>query len=131
VLGDASGSVDAVTGEGLLSAFRQAHALADAIAAGDLNRYDVAHAEMAKAPRRMARLLLLLDRYPWMERSFVATMATRPESFAAMLRVHLGEQSWPGFAWREAAAMLSRKRDTDDSAPWLPYAEKAHRERGL
>jgi hypothetical protein len=58
-------------------------------------------------------------------------MATRPESFAAMLRVHLAEQSWPGFAWREVAAMLSRRRDTVDSAPWLPYAEKAHRERGL
>jgi flavin-dependent dehydrogenase len=132
VLGDASGSVDAVTGEGLLSAFRQAHALADAIAAGDLKRYAMAHTEMAKAPRRMARLLLLLDRYPWLERSFVATMATRPESFAAMLRVHLAEQSWPAFAWRESAAIWNRRRDTEgDQGPWLPYAEKAHRERGL
>ena len=95
VLGDASGSVDAVTGEGLLSAMRQANALADAIAAGELNRYAAAHAEMAKAPRRMARLLLLLDRYPWLERRFVATMATRPETFAALLRVHLAEQTGP------------------------------------
>lgn len=130
VLGDASGSVDAVTGDGLMSAFRQAHALADAIAAGDLKRYAVAHAEMAKAPRRMARLLLLLDRYPWLERSFTATMATRPKSFAAMLRVHLAEQSWPAFAWRESAAIWNGRRDTDNG-PWLPYAEKAHRERGL
>jgi menaquinone-9 beta-reductase len=136
VLGDASGSVDAVTGEGLLSAFRQASALADAIAAGEPERYAVAHARMAKAPQRMARLLLLLDRYPWLERRFVATMATHPETFAALLRVHLAEQTWPDLVWSEAAAMWMGRRDTKidtrrDRGPWLPYAVKAHRERGL
>jgi flavin-dependent dehydrogenase len=138
VLGDASGSVDAVTGEGLLSAFRQAHALADAIAAVKLEYYAVAHARMARAPRRMARLLLLLDRYPWLERRFVATMATRPETFAEMLRVHLAEQSWSGLMWSEATAMWMGRRDTKgdprvdtslDQGPWLPHA--AHQERGL
>jgi hypothetical protein len=89
---------------------------------------------MAKAPRRMARLLLLLDRYPWLERRFVAIMATRPETFAEMLRVHLAEQSWSGLVWSEAAAMLTGRRDATldirlDKGPWLPYA--AHRERGL
>jgi len=140
VLGDASGSVDAVTGEGLLSAFRQANALAAAIAAGEPERYAVAHARMAKAPRRMARLLLLLDRYPWLERRFVATMATRPETFAALLRVHLAEQTWPGLVWSEAAAMWMGRRDAKgntrldmrlNKGPWLPFAAKAHRERGL
>jgi flavin-dependent dehydrogenase len=142
VLGDASGSVDAVTGEGLLSAFRQAYALADAIADGAPERYAVAHAQMAKAPRRMARLLLLLDHCPWLERRFVATMATRPETFAALLRVHLAEETWPGLVWSETAAMLVGRRDTTldrrrdttldtplDRGPWLSYA--AHRERGL
>jgi flavin-dependent dehydrogenase len=137
VLGDASGSVDAVTGEGLLSAFRQAHVLADAIAAGAPERYAVAHAQMAKDPRRMARLLLLLDRYPWLERRFVATMATQPEMFAGMLRVHLAEQTWHGLVWSEATAMWMGRRTKDntrldtplDRGPWLPYA--AHRERGL
>jgi flavin-dependent dehydrogenase len=138
VLGDASGSVDAVTGEGLLSAFRQAHALAEALTAGKPEYYAVAHARMARAPRRMARLLLLLDRYPWLERRFVATMATRPETFAAMLRVHLAEQTWSGLMWSEATAMWMGRRDTKsstrvdtplDQGPWLPYA--THRERGL
>lgn len=138
VLGDASGSVDAVTGEGLLSAFRQAHALADALTAGKPEYYAVAHARMARAPRRMAQLLLLLDRYPWLERRFVATMATRPETFAAMLRVHLAEQTWSGLMWSEATAMWMGRRDTKsstrvdtplDQGPWLPYA--THRERGL
>jgi flavin-dependent dehydrogenase len=156
VLGDASGSVDAVTGEGLLSAFRQANALADAIAAGEPKRYAGAHAQIAKAPRRMARLLLLLDRYPGLERRFVRAMATRPQSFAALLGVHVGEQTWPSFAWMQAAALLTGGRKTEgrtgrdtvpdvrldigldvkldvklDKGPWLPYATKAHRERGL
>jgi menaquinone-9 beta-reductase len=152
VLGDASGSVDAVTGDGLLSAFRQANALADAIAAGEPKRYARAHAQIAKAPRRMARLLLMLDRYPGLERRFVATMATRPESFAALLGVHVGEQSWPSFAWMQVAALLNGRCKTQDktgrdtktvirrdvrpdvrlgTGPWLPYATKAHRERGL
>lgn len=141
VLGDASGSVDAVTGEGLLSALRQAGALADAIAAGEPKRYAAAHQQISKGPQRMARLLLLLDRFPRLERQFVATMATRPESFAALLRVHVAEQSWPSFAWNEVAALLSGRHDTKrdrkcntsprDTSPWPPYAVEAHRERGL
>jgi flavin-dependent dehydrogenase len=128
VLGDASGSVDAVTGEGLLSAFRQAHALADAIAAGEPERYAAAHRQILKGPQRMARLLLLLDRFPWLERRFVATMARRRESFAALLRVHLAEQSWGSFAWSEAAALLSGRRERSQ---WRPFAVGAYRERGL
>jgi hypothetical protein len=148
--------VDAITGDGLLSAFRQANALADAIAAGEPKRYAAAHTQIAKAPQRMARMLLLLDRYPGLERRFIATMATRPESFAALLGVHVGEQSWPSFAWMQAAALLNGRRKRDgktgrdtkpDTKPdirrdvrpdvrlgkglWLPYATKAHRERGL
>jgi hypothetical protein len=96
----------------------------------------------------MARRLLLLDRYPALERRFVAIMATRPESFAALLGVHVGEQTWPSFAWMQAAALLNGRlktqdktgRDSEpdvrldiklDKGPWLPYATKVHRERGL
>jgi flavin-dependent dehydrogenase len=137
VLGDASGSVDAVTGEGLLSGLRQANALADAIAAGEPQRYAAAHRQIAQGPQRMARLLLLLDRYPWLERRFVARMAKRPESFAALLRVHLAEESWTEFAWNEAAALLAGRRATIRNSsrgtfPWLPHtATGSHRERGL
>jgi flavin-dependent dehydrogenase len=140
VVGDASASVDALTGEGLLSAFRQANALADALAAGEPTRYAAAHRQMAKTSQCMARLLLLLDRYPGLERRFVTQMARRPESFAALLRMHLAEQSWPRLAWSVAATLLSRKRDaanstTAETGPDVsletPYAAKIHRERGL
>jgi flavin-dependent dehydrogenase len=144
VLGDASGSVDAVTGEGLLSALRQAHALADAIAAGEPQRYAAAHRQISQRPQRMARLLLLLDRYPWLERQFVARMAKRPESFAALLRVHLAEESWMEFAWNElvscwrAAPLPAGIRETKRNSAHgtrqnagLPHAAGSHRERGL
>jgi flavin-dependent dehydrogenase len=136
VLGDASGSVDAVTGEGLLSALQQANALADAIAAGEPQRYAATHRQIAKGPKRMAQLLLLLDRYPWLERRFVAVMAERPESFAALLNVHLRERSWPQFARREVAAFLTGRRDAKrnhggDIFSRLRYAAESHRERGL
>jgi flavin-dependent dehydrogenase len=146
VLGDASGSVDAVTGEGLLNALRQAHALADAIAAGEPQRYAAAHRQISQRPHRMSRLLLLLDRYPWLERQFIARIAKRPESFAALLRVHLAEESWTEFAWNELArcwraapppaeireTKRNSARDTKRNAgPWLPHAAGSHRERGL
>ena len=128
VLGDASGSVDAVTGEGLLNALQQAHALAEAIAAGKPESYAEAHRQISKGPQRMARLLLLLDRLPWLERAFVATMARRPESFAALLRVHLAEQTWLSFAKYEAATLMMGRRER---VHWQPYAVEAYRERGL
>src|SRR5579864_4561537 len=43
LIGDASGSVDAITGEGLCLSFRQATALADALESDDLRRYQAAH----------------------------------------------------------------------------------------
>jgi flavin-dependent dehydrogenase len=136
VLGDASGSVDAVTGEGLLSALQQANALADAIVAGQPQRYTTAHRQIATRPGRMAQLLLLLDRYPRLQRGFVAAMATRPESFAGLLRVHLREQSWPGLAWSETAALLvtgqrTIRNSARDTCSWLRYAAGFDRERGL
>ncbi|HEY3990644.1 MAG TPA: FAD-dependent oxidoreductase [Acidobacteriaceae bacterium] len=127
VLGDAAGSVDAVTGEGILSALRQAHALADALTAGEPQRYAAAHRQMAKGPQSMARLLLLLDRHPRLERWFVARMAKRPKTFAALLRMHLGEQTWAGFVRSEAAAWMHVR----DRSPSSLCAMKAQRERGL
>ena len=137
LLGDASGSVDAITGEGLLSAFRQARALAAALAAGNLGRYATAHRQIARNPRRMARLLLLLDRHPQLQRHFIAALARQPESFAALVRVHLGEQSWPAFAARAAAGMLAGSFCAEHKAhPWMHpwYASSAasgRRERGI
>src|SRR6266568_5123418 len=91
--GDASGSVDAITGEGLCLSFRQAMALADAMATENLDSYQQAHRRLARRPHHMGRLLLLLDRYPALRRRAMRGLAKDPELFARLLTVHLGEAS--------------------------------------
>lgn len=94
LLGDASGSVDAITGEGLNLAFQQALALAAAFQSGSLAGYEAAHKAASRTPRRMASLLLKLDTYPVLRRRIFAGLAKRPEIFAALLSVHVGEASF-------------------------------------
>src|SRR5262249_6799738 len=60
LIGDAAGSVDAITGDGLTLALRHAEALASALEAGDLSRYGAAHRRLSRRPRMMGNLLLLL-----------------------------------------------------------------------
>lgn len=91
LLGDASGSVDAITGEGLRMAFRQALALADALAAGNLRQYQQAHAEIAKRPMMMGNLMLWLGRHPGLRARVVRAMQEQPCLFAKMVASHLGE----------------------------------------
>jgi len=90
LVGDASGSVDAVTGEGLGLAFRQAHCLATALAAGDLKKYDASHRRMGRMPRLMARTLLLLDGSDSLRRVAFRKLAAHPRIFSRLLAVHVG-----------------------------------------
>ncbi|HXT74434.1 MAG TPA: FAD-dependent monooxygenase, partial [Candidatus Angelobacter sp.] len=53
LIGDASGSVDAIAGEGLTLAFRQALALAEALKRNDLAAYEVEHRRGRKRPVMM------------------------------------------------------------------------------
>jgi len=93
LIGDASGSVDAITGEGLCLSFRQAASLANALFEGDLSRYQEAHAKLSRQPGIMARLLLLLDRHPALRRRVVRTLSTHPELFSRLLAIHAGASS--------------------------------------
>ena len=62
LIGDASGMVDAITGEGLGLAFSQAVTLARSFKSGNLESYQAEHLRLMLRPRFMARLLLTLDR---------------------------------------------------------------------
>jgi flavin-dependent dehydrogenase len=111
LLGDASGGVDAITGEGLCLSFCQAAALADALAEGDLRRYQAAHQKLARRPAIMARLLLLLDAHPALRRRFISTLSMHPGLFTRLLAVHAGSSSPAGMmttgtllGWRMVAA---------------------------
>jgi flavin-dependent dehydrogenase len=91
--GDASGSVDAITGEGLCQSFRQALALADALKAGDLESYQTAHRRLAWRPNLMSRLLLHLDQYSFLRKRVLRTLAKNPYLFSRLLAIHVGEAS--------------------------------------
>lgn len=93
LVGDASGSVDAITGEGLCLSFCQAIALADALEKGDLGAYQNAHRSYARRPHTMGWLLLMLDRYPSMRRRVLKVLGNDAQLFSRLLEVHLGEDS--------------------------------------
>ncbi len=90
LVGDASGSVDAITGEGLCLSFRQAVALADALSSGDLDSYQTEHRRLAQRPIFMSRMLLSLDRFPKLRRRVLRTLAAQPAVFAQLLAMHAG-----------------------------------------
>jgi flavin-dependent dehydrogenase len=91
LVGDASGSVDAITGEGLCLLFQQAVALAGALEAGDLWPYQVAHRHIGRRPEFMSDMMLLLDRRRGLRRRVIRAMARRPRLFAGMLAMHVGQ----------------------------------------
>ena len=90
LIGDASGSVDAITGEGMGLAFRQALALADALVADNLDQYQAAHRRLARRPAFMAQLMLLLDRFPLLRPFVLRTFEAKPVIFERLLAVHVG-----------------------------------------
>ena len=90
LIGDASGSVDAITGEGMSLSFRQALILADALASGDLRKYQRAHRRMARRPAFMAQLMLLLDRFPHVRPHVLRIFEAQPLIFERLLAVHAG-----------------------------------------
>jgi len=97
LVGEASGSVDAITGEGMALAFRQALALAPALAAGDLSAYATAHSKINSLPEFMSRSMLLMDRSRWLRRRSLRALSRQPGLFAKMLAVHVGEMRLKDF----------------------------------
>jgi menaquinone-9 beta-reductase len=90
LVGDASGSVDAITGEGLCLAFHQALALATALEREDLMGYERAHRRLMRRPALMGALLLSLEPRPWLRRRVFRAFGARPALFEKMLAVHVG-----------------------------------------
>jgi menaquinone-9 beta-reductase len=90
LVGDASGCVDAITGEGLSLSFRQATALAEALVDQDLERYQQAHCRMFRRPRLMGNLLLLLHRRNGVRRRAMKALEAAPHLFERMLAYHVG-----------------------------------------
>lgn len=112
LVGDASGYLDAITGEGLAVALHQGAALAEAMAAGDLGRYAAAHHRIGRLPAAMTRLMLAVERRPALRRRVVRALAAEPALFSRLLGIHgrslpareLGLDGALRLAWRLVAA---------------------------
>lgn len=105
LIGEASGSVDAITGEGLALAFRQAAALGNAVATGNLRVYARAHHKISALPELMARSMLLMDAHPRLRRQTLRAFARQPHLFERLLRIHVGEMPLASVGARTLANM--------------------------
>src|SRR6185437_3715367 len=95
LIGDASGSVDAIAGEGLTLAFRQALALAEALKRNDLAAYEVEHRRGRKRPVMMSRLLMVLSEHRHLRHRVFSAFASEPSLFSKLLAAHTGTSVSP------------------------------------
>jgi flavin-dependent dehydrogenase len=105
LIGEASGSVDAITGEGLTIAFQQALALAEALRASNLQLYQAAHRRIIGLPRFMNSLMLNMDRHASFRQRVFRAFSAEPSLFARMLAIHVGAMSPFSFGVRGTVAL--------------------------
>jgi flavin-dependent dehydrogenase len=98
LIGDASGSVDAVTGEGMALCFRQAAALSLALRADNLALYEQTHRRILRLPTLMSRSLLLMDRSPVLRDTVLRTFQRTPWLFERLLQMHIGYSPLQSFS---------------------------------
>ena len=91
LVGDASGTVDAITGHGLSLSFQQALRLAEAFEQESLAHYNSAHRKIAAMPATMTRLMLLMEESDWIRRRALRLFQDKPFLFSKLLSIHAGE----------------------------------------
>ncbi|HEX4773444.1 MAG TPA: NAD(P)/FAD-dependent oxidoreductase [Bryobacteraceae bacterium] len=91
LIGDASGTVDPITGEGMCLAFKQASALAAALTEGNLALYESAHARLSRLPRFMSDFMLLLDTSKTLRTRTLSSFESSPQLFSRLVAMHLGQ----------------------------------------
>ncbi|OJV39519.1 MAG: hypothetical protein BGO25_01565 [Acidobacteriales bacterium 59-55] len=89
LVGDASGSVDAIAGEGLALSFVQAVALCEALKRGDLSLYEEAHRQIRRVPTFMSQSMLLMGRFGMVRRRSFSTFQRDPRLFQRILSIHV------------------------------------------
>ena len=88
LVGDASGSVDAITGHGLALAFRQAKVLAEALETWKPAVYEAAHRELIFKQWVWARALLGLSRSDALRSLVMRALSWKPRLYARLLSTH-------------------------------------------
>ncbi|HXT86616.1 MAG TPA: NAD(P)/FAD-dependent oxidoreductase [Verrucomicrobiae bacterium] len=110
--GDASGCVDALTGDGLALALQQGVHLASALRKNDLRGYQREHRRMMQRPKLMSRLLEMLSRRGWLRRRLISALSVNPAMFSRLLAAHAGTMNLqrlvldyaPEFTWQVLTA---------------------------
>jgi flavin-dependent dehydrogenase len=90
LVGDAAGYVDAITGEGLALAFRQAVALAEVIRSDAPAAWPNVHRRVVRRAETMVRLVLAFERRPRLRRRVLRALAFDPSGFERLLAIHVG-----------------------------------------
>jgi len=105
LVGDASCTVDGVSGQGLSLAFQQALALADAFERADLRSYEESHRRLTSRAMRMTRWMLWLDSSAWLRRKALRLFAAQPALFVKMIAVHTNASAAGKFTTAELAGL--------------------------
>ncbi len=105
LVGDASGSADAVTGTGMASAFREALLLADSLGRDAIADYERGHAGILQIPQALASIMTWMDRQPWWRDRVLGMLAGSPDLFARLLVMLTGEETLAHFAATQGARL--------------------------
>jgi menaquinone-9 beta-reductase len=101
LIGDASGSVDAITGEGICVSTKQAKALAEAVERGDLRQYGRDHRKLMRRPHLMSLLMLTMEQRTNLQSRTLAALAENPALFQSLVAVHVGASEFHHLcSWR-------------------------------
>ncbi|HVI07764.1 MAG TPA: NAD(P)/FAD-dependent oxidoreductase [Candidatus Binatia bacterium] len=124
LVGDASGGVDAITGEGLRLTFCQAAELANSLAEGRLDGYEQAHRRLFWRPALMGQLTLLLGQPGKLRRRAMQALEREPSLLERILAAHVGDASHSqmakdaaSLAWGMLSAAVPEKSCAGLSAP--------------
>jgi len=93
LVGDASGYLDAITGEGLSLAFASAAALVEATSGDDASSYARAWTRLRRQHVALTRLVLWIADHPALRRRVVRALSSRPDAFRAFLALNTGAWS--------------------------------------
>ena len=87
LVGDASGYVDALTGEGISLGLQHAEAAVSAITDGDLTAYEAQWRRIGRTPSALTHGLLLATRPQWGRRAIVPAARLVPPVFRGAVRL--------------------------------------------
>jgi flavin-dependent dehydrogenase len=125
LVGDASGYVDALTGEGLALAWRQAKAAITAIRTAQPQQYAAAHRAITRRYRFTTQWMLAMQRRPDLRRRVIEALASEPQAFETFLGFNEGHiptrQLIPALARTLRHALIPRVHPASKkTSPLLP-----------